>query len=45
IVGPRTAEQLDSALRAVELALSDEVLKELDAIFPGTGPSPEAVAW
>ncbi|GAA2458881.1 MULTISPECIES: aldo/keto reductase [Streptomyces] len=45
IVGPRTAEQLDSALRAVELELSDEVLKELDAIFPGTGPSPEAFAW
>ncbi|MEV3990563.1 aldo/keto reductase [Streptomyces sp. NPDC049837] len=45
IVGPRTAEQLDSALRAVELELSDEVLTELDAIFPGPGPSPEAFAW
>ncbi|MEE1755700.1 aldo/keto reductase [Streptomyces sp. SP18CS02] len=45
IVGPRTAEQLDSALRAVELELPQEVLTELDAIFPGPGPSPEAFAW
>ncbi|MFG2329616.1 aldo/keto reductase [Streptomyces sp. NPDC048604] len=45
IVGPRTAEQLDGALRAVELELSDEVLAALDEIFPGPGPSPEAFAW
>ncbi|MFS8199377.1 aldo/keto reductase [Streptomyces sp. CWNU-52B] len=45
IVGPRTAEQLESALRAVELELSDEVLTGLDEIFPGPGPSPEAFAW
>ncbi|GAA1246924.1 MULTISPECIES: aldo/keto reductase [Streptomyces] len=45
IVGPRTAEQLDSALRAVELELSEEVLTGLDEIFPGPGPSPEAFAW
>ncbi|MCX3063616.1 aldo/keto reductase [Streptomyces beihaiensis] len=45
IVGPRTREQLDSALRAVELELSDEVLGGLDEIFPGPGPSPEAFAW
>ncbi|MGW2295551.1 aldo/keto reductase [Streptomyces violaceorubidus] len=45
IVGPRTAEQLASALRAVELELSDELLTGLDEIFPGTGPSPEAFAW
>ncbi|WP_189929247.1 aldo/keto reductase [Streptomyces sulfonofaciens] len=45
IVGPRTQEQLDSALRAVELELSEEVLTALDEIFPGTGPSPEAFAW
>ena len=40
IVGPRTAEQLASALRAVELELSDELLAALDEIFPGPGPSP-----
>ncbi|MFF3317502.1 aldo/keto reductase [Streptomyces sp. NPDC003035] len=45
IVGPRTAEQLRSALRALELELSDEVLSGLDEIFPGPGPSPEAFAW
>ncbi|MFB6553213.1 aldo/keto reductase [Streptomyces sp. NPDC056405] len=45
IVGPRTAEQLASALRAVELELSDELLAGLDEIFPGPGPSPEAFAW
>ncbi|WP_431781052.1 aldo/keto reductase [Streptomyces chumphonensis] len=45
IVGPRTREQLDSGLRAVELELGEELLAELDAIFPGPGPSPEAFAW
>jgi aryl-alcohol dehydrogenase-like predicted oxidoreductase len=45
IVGPRTADQLASALRAVELELSDELLSALDEIFPGPGPSPEAFAW
>jgi aryl-alcohol dehydrogenase-like predicted oxidoreductase len=45
IVGPRTAEQLASALRAVELELSEELLSSLDEIFPGPGPSPEAFAW
>ncbi|MFD7441476.1 aldo/keto reductase [Streptomyces sp. NPDC059909] len=45
IVGPRTADQLASALRAVELELSEELLAELDGIFPGPGPSPEAFAW
>ncbi|MFC8075342.1 aldo/keto reductase [Streptomyces sp. NPDC057307] len=45
IVGPRTAEQLESALRGVELELSDEVLTSLEEIFPGPGPSPEAFAW
>ncbi|MFE5259329.1 aldo/keto reductase [Streptomyces coelicoflavus] len=45
IVGPRTAGQLASALRAVELELSEELLAGLDEIFPGPGPSPEAFAW
>jgi aryl-alcohol dehydrogenase-like predicted oxidoreductase len=45
IVGPRTTEQLESALRAVELELSAEFLAALDEIFPGSGPSPEAFAW
>ncbi|MFJ4849474.1 MULTISPECIES: aldo/keto reductase [unclassified Streptomyces] len=45
IVGPRTREQLDSALRAVELELTEDLLADLENIFPGTGPSPEAFAW
>ncbi|MCX5387926.1 aldo/keto reductase [Streptomyces sp. NBC_00083] len=45
IVGPRTAEQLDAAVRAVEIDLPEEFLTALDAIFPGPGPSPEAFAW
>ncbi|WP_436771715.1 aldo/keto reductase [Yinghuangia sp. YIM S09857] len=44
IVGPRTRAHLDSALRAVELDLSDDLLAELDAIFPGPGPAHEAFA-
>ncbi len=45
IIGPRTADQLGSALRAVELTLSPEFLTALDDIFPPTGPAPEAFAW
>ncbi|MCP9944286.1 aldo/keto reductase [Streptomyces somaliensis] len=45
IIGPRTREQLDSALRALELELGEELLASLDEIFPGPGPSPEAFAW
>ncbi|GHA20803.1 hypothetical protein GCM10010329_50260 [Streptomyces spiroverticillatus] len=45
IVGPRTADQLASALRAVELELSAELLAGLDEVFPGPGASPEAFAW
>ncbi|MFJ2771852.1 aldo/keto reductase [Streptomyces sp. NPDC087300] len=45
IVGPRTADQLASALRAVDLELSPELLDGLDEIFPGPGPSPESFAW
>jgi aryl-alcohol dehydrogenase-like predicted oxidoreductase len=46
IVGPRTIMQLESSLRAVEIRLSDEVLKRLDEIWPGPGgEAPEAYAW
>jgi aryl-alcohol dehydrogenase-like predicted oxidoreductase len=45
IVGPRTAGQLESAIRAAELELSEELLASLEEIFPGPGPSPEAFAW
>lgn len=48
VIGPRDLAQLDSALRALELRLSDEVLAELDILFPPVGnggPGPEAWAW
>lgn len=45
IVGPRTSEQLDSALRAIELELPEAVVSGVEEIFPGPGPSPEAFAW
>jgi aryl-alcohol dehydrogenase-like predicted oxidoreductase len=45
IIGPRTIGQLDGTLRAVELTLGDETLKQLDAIFPGYRTAPEHYAW
>jgi aryl-alcohol dehydrogenase-like predicted oxidoreductase len=45
IVGPRTQEQLDSALRAVELTLDAAALARLDEIFPAKKPAPEQYAW
>jgi len=45
IVGPRTAQQLESVLPAVSLSLDGPVLERLDEIFPGPGPAPEAYAW
>jgi len=46
IVGPRTAEHLESAIRAEALELDDDWVSELERIFPGPGgPAPEAYAW
>ncbi|MBD0315407.1 MAG: aldo/keto reductase [Nitrospiraceae bacterium] len=46
IIGPRTLEQLDGSMRALDLSLSHPILKRLDEIFPGPGgPAPEAYAW
>jgi aryl-alcohol dehydrogenase-like predicted oxidoreductase len=46
IIGPRTLDQLNSTLRALELAFSKDFLKRLDEIFPGPGGhAPEAYAW
>lgn len=46
IIGPRTMDQLESAVRATEIALEDDVLAKLDAIFPGPGgEAPKAYAW
>jgi aryl-alcohol dehydrogenase-like predicted oxidoreductase len=46
IIGPRTVEQLQGSLRALDIKLADEALKKLDEIFPGPGgQAPEAYAW
>jgi aryl-alcohol dehydrogenase-like predicted oxidoreductase len=45
IVGPRTMEQLESAVRAVDVKLDDKTLAKLDEIFPGYKTSPEDYAW
>ncbi len=46
IVGPRTVEQLNGVLRALEVRLPDEVVSRLEGIFPGLGgEAPMAYAW
>lgn len=45
IVGSRTAEQLESSLRAPSIALDADALSRLDEIWPGPGQAPEAYAW
>jgi aryl-alcohol dehydrogenase-like predicted oxidoreductase len=46
IIGPRTMDQLESAVRAAEIQLDEDTLKKLDAIFPGPGgEAPTAYAW
>lgn len=46
IVGPRTVAQLESAVAALDIRLSEDDLRALDELFPGPGgQAPEAYAW
>jgi NDP-hexose 2,3-enoyl reductase len=48
IIGPRTVEQLDGSLGALEIELTAQTLARLDELFPPVGkggPAPEAWAW
>ncbi len=45
IIGPRTMEQLDGSLRALEINITDEITQKLDEIFPKFKTSPEDYAW
>ncbi len=47
IIGPRTVDQLNGSLRALEIKLAPETLKQLDEIFPDRpqGEAPKAYAW
>jgi NDP-hexose 2,3-enoyl reductase len=48
IIGPRTVEQLDNSMRALEIKLDEKTLARMDELFPPIGkggPGPEAWAW
>ena len=45
IIGPRTIDQLDGSLRALEIELTAETIGKLDEIFPGHKTAPEDYAW
>jgi aryl-alcohol dehydrogenase-like predicted oxidoreductase len=46
IIGPRTLDQLQTALRVVDITFDESTLKRIDEIFPGPGGSaPKAYAW
>jgi aryl-alcohol dehydrogenase-like predicted oxidoreductase len=46
IIGPRTLEQFEQSLAAVDITLSADRLARLDEIWPGPGgEAPEAYAW
>ena len=45
IVGPRTMEQLEGALSALEVTQDDGQLDRLDEIFPGYKAAPMEYAW
>ena len=45
IIGPRTMDQLDAAVRALDVTLDADALARLDEIFPGRKTAPEDYAW
>ena len=46
VIGVRTLGQLEDSLRAAEINLPNDVIEELDKVFPGPGGrAPEAYAW
>ncbi|WP_458462926.1 aldo/keto reductase [Paenibacillus sp.] len=46
IIGPRTLEQFETALKCLDVTLDEAVLQRLDEIFPGPGGhAPNAYAW
>jgi len=46
VIGPRTLEQFEDSLKAIDVVLDAGVMKKLDEIFPGPGgTAPEAYAW
>jgi aryl-alcohol dehydrogenase-like predicted oxidoreductase len=45
IIGPRTMEQLEGSLRALEIEITAEINEKIDAIFPPFKTAPEHYAW
>lgn len=46
IIGPSSLAHFEGSLRALDIVLTEEVMKKLDEIFPGPGgEAPEAYAW
>jgi len=45
ITGPRTMNQLDTAIASVDITLDADALARLDEIFPGHKTDPEDYAW
>ncbi len=46
IIGPRTIEQLEQNVAALDLPFDADLLRRLDEIWPGPGgEAPEAYAW
>jgi aryl-alcohol dehydrogenase-like predicted oxidoreductase len=45
ITGPRTMNQLDTAIASVDITLDADALSRLDEIFPGHKTAPEDYAW
>ena len=45
IVGPRTVEQFEGSLAALDVQLDDAALTRLDEIFPGYKAAPMEYAW
>ena len=46
VIGLRNREQFEGSMRALEIAMTPDLLEKLDILFPGPGaPAPEAYAW
>ncbi|MGI8773867.1 MAG: aldo/keto reductase [Actinomycetota bacterium] len=45
IVGPRTLDQLEGNLRALDIEFDEDTLSKLDTIWPGHKTAPEDYAW
>ncbi|MGN0244730.1 MAG: aldo/keto reductase [Lachnospiraceae bacterium] len=45
IIGPRTVEQLENSIHALDVKLNEDILKQLDEIFPGYKEAPEEYSW